>query len=86
MEIRCVKGMYRLKLVSSEKNSGFKLNLCAHRDLVHRVIFVSLCPRYLRLTNCHYHMLSLLWPAINTLIPNVQLTLFPMYFRIVQCT
>ena len=24
MEIQCVKGMYRLKLVSSEKNSGFK--------------------------------------------------------------
>ena len=24
MEIRCVKGMYRLKLVSSENNSGFK--------------------------------------------------------------
>ena len=24
MEIRCVKGMYMLKLVSSEKNSGFK--------------------------------------------------------------
>ena len=24
MEIRCVEGMYRLKLVSSEKNSGFK--------------------------------------------------------------
>ena len=25
MEIRCVKGMYRLKLVSSENNSGFKV-------------------------------------------------------------
>ena len=24
MEIRCVKGMYRLKLVSSENNSGFR--------------------------------------------------------------
>ena len=24
MEIRCVKGMYRLKLVSSENNSVFK--------------------------------------------------------------
>ena len=24
MEIRCVKGMYRLKLVSCENNSGFK--------------------------------------------------------------
>ena len=24
MEIRCVKGMYRLKLVSCESNSGFK--------------------------------------------------------------
>ena len=24
MEIRCIKGMYRLKLVSSENNSGFK--------------------------------------------------------------
>ena len=24
MEIQCVKGMYRLKLVSSENNSGFK--------------------------------------------------------------
>ena len=24
MEIRCVKGMYRLKPVSSENNSGFK--------------------------------------------------------------
>ena len=24
MEIRCVKGMYRLKLISSENNSGFK--------------------------------------------------------------
>ena len=24
MEIWCVEGMYRLKLVSSEKNSGFK--------------------------------------------------------------
>ena len=24
MEIRCVKGMHRLKLVSSENNSGFK--------------------------------------------------------------
>ena len=24
IEIRCVKGMYRLKLVSSENNSGFK--------------------------------------------------------------
>ena len=24
MEIQCVKGMYRLKLISSENNSGFK--------------------------------------------------------------
>ena len=24
MEIRCVKGMYRLKLISSENKSGFK--------------------------------------------------------------
>ena len=24
VEIRCVKGMYRLKLISSEKYSGFK--------------------------------------------------------------
>ena len=24
MEIRCIKGMYRLKLVSCENNSGFK--------------------------------------------------------------
>ena len=24
METRCVKGMYRLKLISSENNSGFK--------------------------------------------------------------
>ena len=24
MEMRCAKGMYRLKLVSSEKNAGFK--------------------------------------------------------------
>ena len=24
MEIRCVKGMYRLKLVSCDNNSGFK--------------------------------------------------------------
>ena len=24
MEIWCVKGMFRLKLISSEKNSGFK--------------------------------------------------------------
>ena len=24
MEIQCIKGMYRLKLVSSENNSGFK--------------------------------------------------------------
>ena len=24
VEIRCVKGMFRLKLISSEKNSGFK--------------------------------------------------------------
>ena len=24
LEIRCVKGMYRLKLVSCENNSGFK--------------------------------------------------------------
>ena len=24
MEMRCVKGMYRLKLVSRENNSGFK--------------------------------------------------------------
>ena len=24
MEIQCVKGMYRLKLTSSENNSGFK--------------------------------------------------------------
>ena len=24
MEIRCVKGMHRLKLISSENNSGFK--------------------------------------------------------------
>ena len=31
MEIWCVKGMHRLKLVSSEKNSGFKSmtgNIC----------------------------------------------------------
>ena len=26
MEIRCVKGMYRLKLISSEKYSGFNFN------------------------------------------------------------
>ena len=26
MEIRCVKGMYRLKLISCENNSGFKLD------------------------------------------------------------
>ena len=24
MEIRCIKGMYRLKLISSENDSGFK--------------------------------------------------------------
>ena len=24
MEVRCIKGMYRLKLVSCENNSGFK--------------------------------------------------------------
>ena len=28
MEIRCVKGMFRLKLISSEKNSVFKGLIC----------------------------------------------------------
>ena len=34
MEIRCVKGMFRLKLISSEKNSVFKglMYACARQD------------------------------------------------------
>ena len=30
MEIRCVKGMHRLRLVSSENNSVFKRLICQH--------------------------------------------------------
>ena len=42
MEIWCVKGMYRLKLVSSEKNSGFK-GLTHQRTVFMSSLIVNSC-------------------------------------------
>ena len=61
MEIRCVKGMFRLKLISSEKNSVFKgLNDDwiiidhQHTSLWHCIIIIMLSSGIcLMLKNCY---------------------------------
>ena len=56
MEIRCVKGMYRLKLVSCENNSGFK-GLRPDSRKCHKILavlyfwsYLQNCPSYSLLT------------------------------------